>query len=236
MKRCFKLFFSKHEECQWLNKMGVKGYRLEKISRSYYYFEHEKNTIFSYSIEYLDCPQKSEQAIEHFEIRKNKGENHLFRKGKWDYFRSNGKKINLTAEGKNKISNLYFWRTLYLFFFSLVSTLLCGYQMFALTYLEIFEHRGDGKFDMLVPKGKPFFDKLKLFWNEILDFFNNTYFKIFTKIFGENPVALVMAFLLPITIVLITLFAMNLDEYIFWRFTNNGKFSYKSKKQTKEKR
>ena len=54
MKRCFKLFFSKHEECQWLNKLGVKGYRLEKISRSYYYFEHEKNTIFSYSIEYLD--------------------------------------------------------------------------------------------------------------------------------------------------------------------------------------
>ena len=37
-----------------------------------------------------------------------------FRKGKWDYYCSTGKKINITAEAKKKISDMYFWKTLYL--------------------------------------------------------------------------------------------------------------------------
>ena len=64
---------------------------------------------------------------------------------------------------------------------------------------------------------------------------NNTYLKLFTNIFGDNSVALVMAFLLPITIVLITLFSLNLDEYIFWKYTKNISYGNKTSKIAKRK-
>ena len=130
---------------------------------------------------------------------------------------------------------MYFWKTLYLFFFSLTGTLACGYQVFALKFLEFFGHKGDGQFDMLPLEGSKFLIAIKNLWNGILNVMNNTYLKLFTNIFGDNSVALVMAFLLPITIVLITLFSLNLDEYIFWKYTKNISYGTKTSKIAKRK-
>ncbi len=235
MERYFKIFFSKNKESLWLNKMGSEGYFLEKIDFHKYQFSRYKNSTFCYSIEHLNSPLKSDEADEYYNTRNQKGEKLLFRKGKWDYYCSTGKKINITAEAKKKISDMYFWKTLYLFFFSLTGTLACGYQVFALKFLEFFGHKGDGQFDMLPLEGSKFLIAIKNLWNGILNVMNNTYLKLFTNIFGDNSVALVMAFLLPITIVLITLFSLNLDEYIFWKYTKNISYGTKTSKIAKRK-
>lgn len=230
MERCFKFFFSKYAECEWLNKMGAKGYFLEKISDHFYYFTVNKNCSYSYSIEYLDLPQKSDAAIEIYESRESKNEIHLFRKGKWDYFYTTGKRIKLSADSKKKISELYLWRSIYMLFFSITGTVLCAYQIFAKKFIiDVFGHRGDGQFDLCKLGSNKTLNALKEFWNKILTFFNDTYFKLFTKMFGENSVALVMAFLLPITIACIVFFALNLDEYIFWKYIHSDKLNSKSK-------
>ncbi len=231
MATYFKVFFSKNEETKWLNTMGEKGYLLNKKKFCRYYFTKNDKQKYAYSVEHLDFPVKSEQGIEYLSMRENNKENFLFKKGSWSYFYAIDKISNLSSNAKKKIANLYLWRSIYLLFFSLFSWVLCGYHMFAVKYIESYGHIGDGSFDIVKINGTTFLDKLKGFWNCVIEFFNNVYFKIFTSVFGNNSVALVMSFLLPAAIILTLLFALNANEYIYWRFMSGIKSKFKTKKK-----
>ncbi|MBE6691801.1 MAG: DUF2812 domain-containing protein [Ruminococcaceae bacterium] len=231
MTTYFKVFFSKFEECKWLNSMGEKGFLLNKKSFCRYYFTKDENKKYYYSVEYLDYPVKSQQGEEELNNREANGINYLFTRGKWSYFYSTIKSISLTSASKKKIADLYLWKSLYLLFFSGFSWILWGYQKFAVDYIVRYGHIGDGQFDMLKLEGGGFLDSLKTFWNGVLVLLNNSYFKIFTSIFGENSVALVMAFLIPVAIVLTILFALNVIEFVFWQFMSGRKSTKSSKKR-----
>ncbi len=229
----FKVFFSKYEECKWLNSMGAQGFFLNKKSFCRYYFTKNDNVKYTYSVEYLDYPVKSQQGIDDLKERETKGINHLFTRGKWSYFYSTSKAIDLSSASKRKIANLYLWKSIYLLFFTGFSWILWGYQKFAAEYIVRYGHIGDGQFDMLKLEGGGFLDSLRTFWNGVLVLFNKSYFRIFTSIFGENSVALVMAFLIPTAVILTVLFALNVSEFIFWRFMSGIKSTKLQKKVKK---
>ena len=220
-KTYYRVFLSKNEEREWLNKNGEEGYLLTKISDSKYFFTHNKGKKYTYSIEYLNMPSESQAAEEYFDSRKNLGVVPIVSGGNWVYFACDKGAIRQTSAMYKKNSIFYFWRSLYLFFFAVFGSILCGYHVFATDYIGRAGHEGDGKIDLLEIEGSGFSDTLKEIWNNLLELLNATYVKLFTNIFGENDAALVLAVLIPIVIVFGVLFALNLSEYIDCRILEN---------------
>lgn len=213
-KSYFKVFFSKYKECDWLNRMGEKGYFLTKISDSRYYFKCSDEHKYKYSIEYLNVSAKSDEAISYYDSRRNYGVFPFISSDNWVYFYVEDGNIEDSLSIHQKNAVFYFWRSLYLFFFTLVSAVLCGYHYFAGDFIKRAGHSGNGSFGLLEVKGTSFLDTLKSLWNNVLEFINNTYLKLFALIFGENDSSIVLAFLIPVVIVLTVLFALNLNEFV----------------------
>lgn len=217
-KRFYMIFFSKQKECEWLNDMGKKGFCLTKINDSCYHFTLYSKQVFHYSIEHLDFPVGSEKCNEYFEELSNNKITHLFTKGKWSYFYTISAAI---VQNKNTLKNnrsVYGWRTFYLFVFSLISSIFCGYHVFASKYILNAGHTGTGRLQPFKINDETYFNSLKELLNKFAEFLNNGYLSVFRNIFGENDSAVVLAFLIPITIVLIVYFALNLNECVRYKY------------------
>ncbi len=220
----FKVFFSKEKEQNWLNSMGEKGFLLTSINDSKYSFtkSDEEDHTYCYSIEYLCCSPKSEDATDYYKSREQEGIVPLVSSGNWVYFAKTDGNIAPNADVYKKNSVYYFWRTLYLLFFAICGAVVCGYQAFAIDYLKQIGYHGSGQitkvFELSDKKG--FTEAaLNLFRNIGNIFFKmlNRYFKVWTDIFGESDAIAVISIVAPITIILLIIGALNLERYISYR-------------------
>ncbi len=205
----FKVFFSKTKEKQWLDSLGEKGYLLQKIKDSKYYFEKSEEHTYRYSIENLGVSPQSEEGIEYISNYKENGIDFLFEKGTWCYFASADSKIEISASVYKKNNEVYMWRMIYLGFFAVVFAVVLGYQLFATDFLVNIGHVSDGGV-AYIPE-ESFLDKIQ---NAVFKVLNRTYFLPFRVIFGLNDASVVIALVLPAVIILGLLFAFNLDEYL----------------------
>ena len=216
-KTCFKIFFSKYKEVEWLNSMGKQGYLLKKIRDNKYYFDRSNKYTYNYSIEHLDVAVHSNEADEHFTSLKKRGINPIISSNTWIYFCAVNNNIPLTRDICKKNSVVYFWRSLYLLFFSVIGTILCGYHTFATKYITDVGHNGNGRIPLFEKNGTVYNSLNRLF-----DLISDTYIKLFVNIFGENDAALTLSVVIPITIILTVFFSLNLHEYFVWRTLSNN--------------
>lgn len=228
-KSVFKIFFSKDKETKWLNQMGQEGYILDSVSDSKYKFVKQDDVIH-YSIEYLDCSPHSDEAVSYFKSREDIGVTPILASGNWVYFISKETEIECTKEICKKNSKPYFWRSLYLLFFAICGSVLCGYHMFAAGFLENIGEAGNGQLEMLSTDGNfALYNAIKSGFNYILKAIN-AYFRIWTDIFGKNDAVAVVSALIPIILILLVIAAFNIDSYIC--FKNKRKAIEKSKSDT----
>lgn len=221
-KSFFKVFFSKIKENEWLNTLGKEGYLLEKISDSKYYFTQKENTVFSYSIEHLDCPLKSEDGEKYLDQRRSENVLPIITSGRWVYFVTENADIEISNEIYRKNSVLYFWRALYLLFFAIVGVVVCGYQVFAIDYLARLGYASDGLIDKLSvgSSGTSFDNALDAILtpvNYVIDFINENLMIWLGDTFGRSDAVIILAILVPIVVALFVIGAFNLDEYISYR-------------------
>lgn len=215
-KSVFKVFFSKDKETKWLNQLGRDGYLLDSVNDSKYRFIKHEGKVFYYSIEYLDCSPRSEGANEYFKSREDLEIMPILASGNWVYFVSDKSEIECTEEICKKNSKVYFWRSLYLLFFAVCGSILCGYHAFMVDYLQIIEQAGDGQIEMLSTNGSiAILNLIKFGVNYILKAIN-AYFRIWTDIFGENDSVAVISAIIPIILILVVIATFNLDSYIFY--------------------
>lgn len=222
MKRSFfRVFFSKNKEKEWLNKMGKLGYLLVSANDSVYKFEHN-DCEYSYSVEYLNCPPNSVEAEEYFKQQEQKGIQPLLASGNWVYFVSSEIQLTNTPDACKMNARFYFWKSLYFMFFASALAMVCGYQAFAYGYLELIGHEGNGlirEFLSTDSTGGTFSGLLNVlksivnFLGEIL----NSYFSLWTGIFGENDAIMVISIIAPIAFVLYIFAALNINEYLIYR-------------------
>ncbi len=213
-KSVFKVFFSKDKENKWLNELGKEGYLLESVNDSKYSFTKHDDKIFYYSIENLDCSPRSNSANEYYKSREDLGVIPILASGNWVYFVSDKSEIECTEEICKKNSRVYFWRTLYLLFFAICGSVLCGYHMFMTGYLQTIEQAGNGQIEMLSTDGNiAILNLIKSGFNYILKALN-AYFRIWTDIFGKNDAVAVVAAVIPVVIILLVIASFNIDSYI----------------------
>lgn len=220
-KSYFKIYFSKIKETKWLNQLGQSGLLLEKISDSKYIFSENKNKKYYYSIEYFDCNPESEDAVSVFREYKEKGIFPIVTSGNWVYLVSETSAIAQSKLVSKKNSIPYFWRAFYTLFFAICGAVVCGYQFFAVSFLDKISHLSDGVLNHLnFESSGTAFDKILALVvkpvNLFIDLLNNSYLSFITKIFGENDAIVVIALLLPIVIALTALGAYNLSEYFMY--------------------
>jgi len=231
-KSIFKIFFSKKKEQAWLNSLGTQGYLLTAINDSKYTFEISEEHKYSYSIEYMDCSPLSDTATEYYKSRENDSVTPLVSSGNWVYFAATDKDIEMTAEINKKNSKFYFWRSWYYFFFSLCGSILIGYQIFSINYLERIGHEGNGQIREMLDTSKTsgmlngLLNVLKSIVNYLFELIN-MYFKLWTNIFGESDAVAVISIVAPIVLFLIFKAAFNIDQYIYFR-TEASKLSAKN--------
>ena len=218
-KVLYRIFPSKSFECKWLNKMGKMGYLLKSKSKAKYVFSLEKDKKFYYSIEYLDMAPKSEEAKSYIESREKNAEYIVALKRHWAYFRKVGSPIELSKEAYKMNCAVYFWRMLYLYFFAICSTVVCGYQAFAIRFLErvSLETSGQIREFLIVAPDPNFFQAIINLFRRLINAFLellNKYFAFCSKLFGESDAVSVIAILAPLAILLFILGGINLDKYI----------------------
>lgn len=150
-KSCFRIFFSKSKENKWLNEMGNQGCLLQNIHHFKYYFAYSEENVYSYSIEYLDCPSQSNKASNYINSRCCDGVTCVCVKNDWAYFVSADNAIcpDHNILKKNRI--VYFWRSLYLFFFSFITSLITGYQIYAASFLNNIGEKNIIFFALFIP-------------------------------------------------------------------------------------
>lgn len=221
-KSIFKIFFSKKKEMAWLNSLGKQGYLLTSINDSRYSFEISEEHKYSYSIEYMDCSPLSDTATEYYKSREKNSVTPLVSSGNWVYFAATDKEIIMTSEINKKNSKFYFWRSLYYLFFSLCGSILIGYQIFCINYLERIGHEGNGQIREMLNTSKNsgvlsgLLNVLKSIVNHLFELINK-YFKLWTNIFGESDAVAVISIVAPIVLFLIFKVAFNIDQYIYFR-------------------
>ena len=235
-KSVFKVFFSKEKENNWLNSMGQEGYLLSEINDSKYIFIKSETEKYYYSIEYLDTSPFSNIAEEYFASRKENGVHPLVSSGNWVYFVSSKSNIILNADSYKKNSKVYFWRSLYLFFFALCGATLCGYQAFSVKFLNCIGHVGNGQVDLLSTSDtKGLLSGLLNILKYIANFFLNvlnSYFKVWTNIFGESDAVAVISIIAPLVLLLLIICCFNFDNYVF--FSKKEKLLYKENDNDEE--
>lgn len=213
-KSVFKVFFSKEKESNWLNRLGKEGYLLDSVNDSKYRFIKHEGEVFYYSIEYLDCSPRSDEANIYFKSREELGITPILASGNWVYFVSKQSEIQCTEEICKKNSKVYFWRSLYLLFFSICGSVFCGYHIFAASLLQNLDQAGNGQLDLLATNsGFAILNVLKSGFNYVIKAIN-AYFRIWTSIFGENDAVAVVSALVPFVLILLIIATFNIDSYI----------------------
>ena len=213
-KSAFKVFFSKEKENKWLNEMGKHGFLLNSVNDSNYKFTFCEDKVFNYSIENLDCSPRSEEAVEYFKSREELGIIPILASGNWVYFVSEKEEIKCTEEICKKNGRVYFWRSLYLLFFAVWGSVLCGYHIFINSYLQAIEQSGDGQIELLATNGgSAILNVIKIGFNFVLKALN-AYLRIWTDIFGESDAVAVVAVIIPVVIIMLVIASFNLDSYV----------------------
>ncbi len=221
-KKYFKLFLSKESERKWLNKMGALGYLLQKKSFGIYRFKYNEGCKYFYSSEYLESPVGSEASEAYLLEKRQSGIDLLFTKHGWSYFMKTGSDIVQTSRIAKNNAGFYFWRTFYLLFSASWGAILAGYHFFAITFLERVAHQGDGLIRFTVPELESqnivavivnFFVSILNLVIELL----NQYLELIRDTFGTSDAIAVLALVIPVTLVLLILGAVNLESYIFYR-------------------
>ncbi len=218
----FKIFLSKRSEEKWLNSMGENGYLLTNVNDSRYSFDFSEKCKYYYSIQYLDVSPKSDKADEYYQSLARSNIKPLVTSGNWVYFSKEDEPIQPSVEVYKKNSTPYFWRMLYMLFFALCGAVVCGYQAFAIGFLERVGHEGRGLIETTyeISNNAGLFNKLL----NVLKFIGNTffrmlnaYFELWTNVFGESNAVSVIAIVAPITVVLLILGALNFERYFTYR-------------------
>lgn len=214
----FKIFFSKKKEAEWLNLMGSSGYRLSRIDDSKYMFEFSENHFYSYSIEHLGYSPESESAVAYYEKCKEKDIYPIVSSGNWVYFVCEDKPIEISFQSYKKNSMFYFWRVFYLMFFALCGAIVCGYQAFAIGYLERIGQQGNGQIRFIFEVGSDnsIINGMKMIGNFFIEM-TNYYFKVWASVFGESDAVAVIAVIAPITLTLLIFAGFNLNEFLIHR-------------------
>ncbi len=220
-KSFFKIFFSKIKENKWLNQLGQSGLLLEKISDSKYIFTESKNKKYYYSIEYLDCNPESDSAQALISEYRDQGIVPIVSAGNWVYFVSETKEIPRSKITLKNNSIPYLWRAIYFLFFAICGAVVCGYQLFAVYFLDKIGHLSDGVINHLNfdSSGTSFDSVLDIVvkpFNAVINILNKYYLSFITDIFGANDAVIVIAMLLPIVIALVAFGALNLSEYLLY--------------------
>ncbi len=218
----FKFFLSKEKEKLWLNSMGEKGYKLVGLNDSKYLFELSDEHTYSYSIEHMGCSPRSENAVEYFDSLKVDGIVPVLSSGYWVYFVKEDGVINTTSQAYKKNSMCYFWRALYLLFFGMCGSIVCGYHAFAINFLSKSGYEGKGFIDktyQMSTKTDILHKVLNLLRKSVnfLYEFLNKYFKLWTKEFGNSDAVAVISIVAPITVILLIFGAIQLEKYISYR-------------------
>lgn len=218
-KTYFKVFFSKIKECEWLNKMGDSGYRLIKVSDSKYTFAHSDEHKYCYSVEYLENSPNSDVSVEYYESRIPEGIKPVLVSGNWVYFMREDQPIVCSSSVYKQNAKFYLPRVLYLYFFSLVGCLVNAYQFYSIGYLDKIGHLSDEIVinPQEIEDAKNIFGKIlnaaKGLLNKLIDLAND-YFNLWFKAFGVNDAVAVISIVLPITLVVLIIASLNLDEYL----------------------
>ncbi len=222
-----KVFFSKKKEIDWLNSMGKQGYLLTKVSDSKYYFTHSDKHKYSYFIEHLNSAVDSEDSAEYISAKQSAGATLVTNIGLWAYFVYNEPtyKPNTTAYKNNSIP--YLWRTIYLMFFIIMGAIFAGYQAFAADFLTRVGYESDGYIGLIqINSDASTFGKgFKTIVNSLVGFINEHYLSFFVEKFGASDACIVLGALIPVILILLVFFTLNLDEYIEWKMLSKGKKS-----------
>ncbi len=223
----FKVFFSKHKECQWLNELGESGHLLTKINDSRYHFEKSDEHKYKYSVEHLDFSPQSNDAQIYFKSRLNSGVKPLVSDNNWVYFVSENEGIELDNKVFKKNALYHFWRFIYTFFFAQCGSFLVGYHIFSIKLLERLGQAGDGRISSYLSLSRStsiLYALLNLFkriGNYMIDVLNG-YFKIWTHFFGESDPIAVISIVIPITIVLFLIAAFHFNEFLLYKKLSKG--------------
>lgn len=219
-KTVFKLFFSHIKECAWLEQMGSAGYLLVSLNDSKYGFTFNEGHTYHYSIENLGAPAQSDAADAYYCERESMNIKPVLSNGQWVYFCREDEPIPLNADTYKKNGFVYRVRMLYLYAFSLVFAAVCGYQLYAVGYLESVGYKSGAVSPLTIGNAVSFLERvlvvLKKFVNLLISILNG-YFRLWTNALGDSDAIRVFSVLLPITVVLIVIGSFNLDEYLKYR-------------------
>ena len=193
-----KSFFSSVKECEWLNGLGQKGYRLIGKKDGKYTFEVDELQTWYYSVEWLDCSPKSEDGQAYIRSRKENGVELAASFSLWAYFISH-EPILVSEESKKRTAIHYRNIALILYVFDAVAAALTGYQFVIRSFLET-----QGIL-MTAPE-------LKRSSNVFIDLARRLvygakrllylYGKLCGRLFGESQAALALGVLIPLAVIL----------------------------------
>lgn len=218
----FKIFFSKLSEEKWLNTMGEKGFELIGINDSKYTFSKSENLKFTYSIQQLGFSPKSTDAIDYYKSLEAEGIKPALSSGNWVYFVKSNGEIITSPDVYKRNAMPYFWRSLYMLFFGLCGSVVCGYQIFAIKFLQRVGYDGKGFIEKTyntTDDGGLFtiaVNALKGLGNIFFKLLN-AYFKLWTNAFGNSDAVAVISIVAPITVLLLIFGAINLQKYLQYR-------------------
>ena len=221
-EKIFKPFFSKVKERKWLDSMGENGYLLQDINDSSYTFEINPGKRYYYCIENLSVSPYSDTADEYFASRISEGIKPVYSKGNWVYSVRENEPVEIPEKVRKSIAGIYGTRCIYLYFFALVLAFVCGFQFYAVNYLDAvgYVSKNIKLIEILPNENGAFFVGFKNFFKGIGNIFINLangYFKLWTDVFGNSDAIKVVSVLLPVLVVLLIIAAFNLDEYLKYR-------------------
>lgn len=197
-KRVTKSFLSSVKECNWLNELGQKGYRLVSKRDGKYVFEEDKLHTWYYSVEWLDCAPDSEKGQAYIRSREACGAELAATFSLWAYFISQDP-IPVCDEGRKRTAVHYRNIALLLYLFDAIAAVLIGYHFMIRSFLE--------KQGVLLKA-----PELKKSGNVVIDLARRLvygakklvylYGKLWGRLFGESKASLVLGCLIPLVIVL----------------------------------
>ena len=197
-KRLTKSFLSSVKECEWLNGLGQKGYKLIDKRDGKYVFEEDELQTWHYSVEWLDHAPDSEEGQAYIRSRAESGAELAATYSLWAYFIS-PEPIPVCEEGKRRTAVHYRNIALLLYLFDAITAVLIGYHFMIRPFLE--------KQGVLLKA-----PELKKSGIVIVDLARRLvygakqliylYGKLWAKLFGESQAALVLGILIPLAIVL----------------------------------
>ncbi len=200
--RKIRVFFSLYSEEKFLNKNGKKGLLLRKVYPFVYFFD-ETETVWSYSMEWLNSSPETPENKEYLEVRKEKeGVVYCGRRNCFAFLAKEGatppekSPAAVKALKKRYFSLAIFW--------TICLVYVAGLVLYNLSWAGKFNKMG-----YKVPADK----------DEIMPYFN--------FVVGKNPAKLFLAFLWPIAAAVAAATVFYWTEFTAWfkkagRLTNTG--------------